>query len=73
MLMINMAIINHPYNLQIANRKSREELGVKLSINNNQITSNLNREQLISLSKMVNNKEQGLKISGIKEIKLIKE
>ena len=67
-----MAIINHPYNLQIANRKSREDLGIKLKINDSQITPNLNRDQLISLSKSINNKDDGLKISNIKEIKLIK-
>lgn len=68
-----MAIIYQSHNLQIANKRSSEDLGIKLTINNSQITPNLNREQLISLSKMVNNKDEGLKISGIKEIKLIKE
>ena len=67
-----MVIINHPYNLQVANKKTNESLGITLKINESQITPNLNREQLFSLSKMINNKGEGLKISGIKEIKLVK-
>ena len=67
-----MSNIYYNHDLQIANKRSGEDLGIKLKINDSQITPNLNREQLISLSKMVNNKDKGLKISNIKEIKLIK-
>jgi len=67
-----MAIIHQPYNLQVAKKKTNESLGITLKINESQITPNLNREQLFSLSKMINNKCEGLKISGVKEIKLVK-